>query len=230
MVSSVARAVAALCVGALFAGCGAGDDTPDPAPTGPIIAVATMQSALLKPADVGPTWVEQDALTPGQLVKLCAGEAAVAEAPLGATPVPSALVDEGDKGAQTLTQIALVYADAAAAAKGLATLRDVAAACAPSVTAPEKTGPERREPAYTETAAAAPLESRGWSGFVVNRHLQYDPAHPGVVDTAAAVLVKRNVLLVDAYAVYRLGAASTSPQFDADWRRLVGTVLNRVPD
>jgi hypothetical protein len=33
---------------------------------------------------------------------------------------------------------------------------------------------------------------------------------------------------VDAYAVYRIGNASTGPQFDSDWKKLVGTVLNRV--
>jgi hypothetical protein len=67
---------------------------------------------------------------------------------------------------------------------------------------------------------------------VVIRHKQYEPAHPSIADTAVAVLVKRNVLLFDSYAIYRLGekgsAPSSNPQFTADWQKLVGTVLDRV--
>ena len=67
---------------------------------------------------------------------------------------------------------------------------------------------------------------------MVIRHKQYEPTHPSTADTAIAVLVKRNVLLFEAYAVYRLGekgsAPSANPQFTADWQKLVGTVLSRV--
>ena len=39
-----------------------------------------------------------------------------------------------------------------------------------------------------------------------------------------------NVVLVDQYAIYRLGKsdASANPQFSSDWKKLVGTVVQRV--
>jgi len=67
-----------------------------------------------------------------------------------------------------------------------------------------------------------------WTGFVIVRHKAYEAKHPGTADTAVAVVSKQNVLVVDAYAVYRIGNASGGSQFDSDWKKLVGTVLNRV--
>ena len=37
-----------------------------------------------------------------------------------------------------------------------------------------------------------------------------------------------NVVLVDAYAIYQLNNASSSANFDTDWKKLVGTVVQRV--
>jgi hypothetical protein len=56
----------------------------------------------------------------------------------------------------------------------------------------------------------------------------YEPTNPGSADTAVAVLAQRNALVVASYAVYWVGAHSTGPEFTADWRRMVGTVLSRV--
>jgi hypothetical protein len=226
VIAAAARAAAALCAVALLAAGCSGDD--DPAPDTRIIEVTTMRGALLQAADVGPTWsVPAEAPSPDLLVSLCGGESTVPAVPPGATVVASPLVDEGEKGAQTLTQIGLVYADAAAARAGLAELRTIADACPPSVDVPAKTG-ERQEPAYTETVDTAPLDEPPWSGFVITRHKTYGARTPAAADTAVAVLVQRNVVLVDAYAIYRLGAASANPQFDSDWKKLVGTVLNRM--
>jgi hypothetical protein len=63
---------------------------------------------------------------------------------------------------------------------------------------------------------------------VVIRHKKYEPKHPGMADTAVAIVQTGNVVLVDAYAIYRLGATTTAPGFDADWQKLVGTVVQRV--
>ncbi len=223
------RAAALGCAVAVAAACGAGDDAPQPAPTGPVIDAATVQAALLEPAEIGPAWkVPAEPVAPGVLVSFCGGDTAAPTAPTGATPVASAAVDEGAQGAQTLHQTALVYPDAAAAAGALAALRRVADGCPPTVDAPAKKGQDRQEPAYTETARTSPLTEGEWTGFVVERHKRYEPTHPGTADTAVAVVARRNVVLVDAYAIYRLGTASTGSQFTADWQKLVGTVLNRL--
>jgi hypothetical protein len=87
---------------------------------------------------------------------------------------------------------------------------------------------DRSEPAYTETVAMQPLTQGGWSGFAVIRHKKYEPKHPGTADTAVVVLNNRNVVLVDAYAIYRLNNASTAAGFDTDWQKLVGSVVQRV--
>jgi hypothetical protein len=222
----VVRTAVAVCLVAGFAGCTS--DEPS-ASDGPRIEVATMRGSLLQAADVGPTWSAPKEPPPANvLVRFCAGDAAVPPMPTGAEVVSSPLVDEGQEGAQTLSQFALVYPDAAGAAAGLATLRAVADGCPPSVSVPAKVNGDRQEPAYTETAATMPLDEGGWKGFVIERHKLYDPTRPSTADTAVAVAAKRNVLIVDSYAVYRLGAASASPQFAADWRKLVGTVLARV--
>ena len=86
----------------------------------------------------------------------------------------------------------------------------------------------RPVPASTETAQTTELNEGGWTGFVVVRHKAYEAKHPGTADTAVAVVSKQNVLVVDAYAVYRIGNGSGGSQFDSDWKKLVGTVLNRV--
>ena len=218
------RAAAALCV-LVVAGCSSDDD---PAPDGPIIDVTTVRGALLQAADVGPTWdAPAEPSSPDLLVSLCGGESAVPAVPPGSTVVTSPLVDEGEKGAQTLTQIGLVYADPAAAKAGFAALRALTDGCPPSVTVAAKTG-DRTEPAYTETVTTSPLDEAPWTGFVITRHKTYTAKTPAAADTAVAVLTQRNVVLVDAYAIYRLGTASSSPQFDSDWKKLVGTVLNRL--
>jgi hypothetical protein len=63
---------------------------------------------------------------------------------------------------------------------------------------------------------------------VVVRHKDYDPKNPGTADTAVAVLAKRNVILVAAYAIYFVGQHSISPTFTTDWQNLVGKILGRV--
>jgi hypothetical protein len=229
VIGRVVRAAVALCAAAGLVACGS-DDVPDPAPTGPTIEVTTMRGALLQAADIGPSWAIP-AQTPGPnpLVSFCGGDTSAPPLPTGASVLASPLVDEGAQGTQVLNQAALVYADAAGAAAGLATLRAVADGCPATVSVPAKTGGDRQEPAYTETATTTPLAEGEWTGFVIVRHKTYDPKHPATADTAVAVLAKRNVLLVEAYAIYRLGVVtSTGPQFTSDWQKLVGTVVSRV--
>jgi hypothetical protein len=209
-------AVVTLAVAA-FAGCSGSDDSPDPAPNGGLIDVTTMRGA-----------VPQDAADPNQLVSICGGTTTAPPVPPGGDVVASPLADEGTKGAQTLYQTALVYGDPTAAQAGLAALRAVADGCPANVSVPAKVTDDRSEPAYTETVAITPLNQGGWTGFVVTRHKAYEAKHPGIADTAVAILALRNVLLVDGYAVYRLGNATTGPGFTTDWQKLVGTVVGRV--
>jgi hypothetical protein len=227
VIKGVVRAAAAACAVAVLAGCSS--DEPDPAPTGPPISAATVRGALLQPEDIGPTWsVPEEKPKPELLVSLCGGDAPAPPTPSGATLVTSPVADEGNEGAQALTQIGLVYPDAAGAAAGLASLRTIADGCPPSVTVPAKTGGDRGEPAYTESVQTSPMDEGEWRGFVLVRHKLYEAKQPATADTAVAVVAKRNVLLVDAYGVYRLSSASTGPQFTGDWQKLVGTVLNRI--
>jgi hypothetical protein len=230
VIRRVVRAVVVGCVAAtVLAGCTA-DDGQKPAPGGSVIDATTMRGALLQATDIGPTWkVPPQAPTPTSLVSFCGGESTAPPVPPGATVVAAPLVDEGQKGAQTLTQTALVYADTNAATAALADLRALADGCPPTVSVPAKTGGDREEPAYTEAVRTSSLSDNGWSGFVLVRHKLYASKQPAIADTAVAVLAKRNVVLVDAYAVYRLGAATTGPEFTSDWQKLVGTVLSRVP-
>jgi len=189
-----------------------------------------MRNALLKAADVGPTWqAPTESSAPNQLVSICGADTAPVAIPGKPTLISAPLSDEGTEGVQSLTQHALVYEDAISATTALASLRTVADACAPSVSQPAKTG-DREEPAYTETAATSPLEQGDWIGFVTVRTKLYDPAHPATADVAVAALTKGNVVLVDQYAIYRLGKsnASANPQFSADWQKLVGTTLKRI--
>ena len=229
VIGKVARTLAAaLCAAGLAAGCSDSDDAPDP-PDGGIVTITTMRGALLQAADIGPTWKPPTASAdPERLVAFCGGAATAPPLPPGAEVVSTPLVDEGNEGAQTLTQTALVYPDETAAQAGLASLRAVADGCPATVSVPAAVSDERSEPAYTETARTTELNEGGWTGFVVTRHKAYEPKHPGIADTAVAVLSRGNVLFVDAYAVYRIGNASTGPQFETDWKKLVGTVLNRV--
>lgn len=228
-IGKVARTLAAaLCAAGLAAGCGGSDDTPEP-PDGGIVTVTTMRGALLQAAEIGPTWKPPTASAdPQRLVAFCGGAATAPPLPPGAEVVSVPLVDEGNEGAQTLTQTALVYPDQTAAQAGLAALRAVADGCPADVSVPAAVSDVRSEPAYTETVRTTELSEGGWTGFVVTRHKAYEPKHPGIADTAVAVLSRGNVLFVDSYAVYRIGNASTSAQFETDWKKLVGTVLNRV--
>jgi hypothetical protein len=230
VIVTVVRAWIAVATAVVLTGCGSPDSEPDPAPPGPAIDVATMRAALLRPADIGPTWVTPgDTAAPGPLVSFCAGDATAPPVPPGSTVVNAPLVDEGAKGAQTLNQTALVYRDTLGAEGGTAAFRAVAAACPETVDMPATDDGTRSEPAYTETVRTSAYSDGGWSGFVLLRHKRYDPAHPAVADTAVVVLAQRNVVLVDAYAVYRLGVASTDPSFATDWPKLVSAVLGRVP-
>jgi hypothetical protein len=228
----VLRTVAvATCAALLFAGCGSGDDDAKPAKGD--ISVAKMQSSLLQGKDIGTTWVAPDASTaPPQLLSICGGTNGAPAVPGSPKVVTAPLVDEGTAGAQSLTQTALVYADDVSAMAGQAALKVVADACPPTQDVPDQTTAETQEPAYTETVTTQTLNQGEWTGFVVLRHKQYEPSHPSTADTAIAVLVKRNVLLFDGYAIYRLGTKgstpSTNPQFTGDWQKLVGTVLSRV--
>ncbi|MEV7624939.1 hypothetical protein [Actinoplanes sp. NPDC089786] len=221
-------AAAALCVVALAAGCDSSDDGPDQ-PDGGTISVTTMRGALLQASDVGGSWAAPEASTDAQrLVPLCGGAATAPPVPPGAEVVSAPLADEGTKGAQTLNQTALVYGDATGAQAALASLRAVADKCPATVSQGHQTTADRNEPAYTETAKTQDINEGGWSGFVITRHKVYEAKHPGTADVAVSVVSKSNVLVVEGYAVYRLGNASGSPQFDTDWKKLLGTVLNRV--
>jgi hypothetical protein len=220
-------AVIAVCALLLAAGC-SGDDDPAPQPTG-LITATTMRGALLQAADIGPSWGDpEDAPDPAKLVSICGGTSAVPSDPPGAEPVTGSFVDEGEQGAQTLDQTALVYSDGKAATAAQAALRTIADGCPASVSVPATTTSDKSEPAYTETVQIQPLKQDAWSGFAVIRHKKYEPKHPGTADVAVAVLLSRNVVLVDAYAIYQLDNASTGPNFDTDWQKLVGSVVQRV--
>ncbi|BBH70905.1 hypothetical protein ACTI_75900 [Actinoplanes sp. OR16] len=221
--------LAAACALAVVAGCGSSDE-PDPGPDGGLVSVTTMRGAFLQASEVGPTWAapEESAAPAAQLVSFCGGTTTPPEVPPGAQLVAASLADEGQTGAQTLHQTALVYPDAASAQAGLALLRTVADQCRPSTEVPATVTSDRNEPAYTETAEVRDLDEGGWTGFVIVRHKKYEATHPGTADTAVAVLTSRNVVLVDTYAIYRLDNASASPNFEADWQKLVGSVVQRV--
>jgi hypothetical protein len=229
VIGKVARVAVALCALTVFAGC---SDDSDPAPDNSLLDVNEMRGALLQASEIGTTWTPPDQpADPDQLVSICGGTSKPPTVPPGGQVVASPLVDEGDTGAQTLDQTAVVYGDPSLAKAGLAALRAVAEGCPANLSVPATINDEKSEPAYTEKVSIQPLAQGGWSGFAVIRHKEYEAAHPGTADTSVAILADRNVLLVDSYAVYRLGAvanASTESQFTGDWQRLVGTVVNRV--
>ncbi|SDT40525.1 hypothetical protein [Actinoplanes derwentensis] len=219
-------AVGAVCALVLAAGCSSSDDA---APDGDLVNVTTMRGAFLQPAEIGPAWVAPlESAAPAQLVSFCGGASPAPEIPPGAEIVASNAADEGEKGAQTLQQSALVYADLASAEAGLTLLRTVAAQCPATAEVPATVTSDRNEPAYNESVEIRELDENGWNGFVIIRHKLYESEHPGTADTAVAVLRTRNVVLVDSYAVYRLENSSPSAGFEADWKRLVGSVVQRV--
>ncbi len=222
------RAVfAAVCVLAVATGCSS-HDKPSPTPTANIDAT-TMRGALLQANEIGPTWTTPtDTTDPSQLVSLCGGTSTGPTAPPGATIVAAPFADEGDAGAQTLDQTALVYADHSVAQAAQIALRVVADSCPPTVSVPAIVANDKSEPAYSETVSIQPLTQKSWTGFAVIRHKNYDPKHPGTADTAVAVLASRNVVLVDTYAIYRLNSASPSVNFSQDWTKLVGSVLSQL--
>ncbi|GIF38190.1 hypothetical protein [Actinoplanes xinjiangensis] len=210
----------------MAAGCSSSDE---PDPDAGLITVTTMRGAFLQPAEIGPAWAAPvESAAPQTLVSFCGGTLPPPQAPPGAEMVWSNAADEGEKGAQTLQQSALVYGDEASATAGQSLLRTVADQCAPTSEVPATVTADRNEPAYTETVEVRDLNEGAWSGFVIVRHKQYEAAHPGTADVAVAVLRTRNVVLVDSYAIYQLNNASPAPNFESDWQRLVGSVVQRV--
>ncbi|GAA2700236.1 hypothetical protein [Actinoplanes palleronii] len=221
------RRVAVAAVFALLAvaGCTSDDDKPDAGR----IDVTTMRGAFLQAADIGPTWTAPEASAdPQQMVSFCGGTVAPPSIPPGADPVSSSFADEGETGAQTLEQLALVYPDEKAAQAGQALLRAVADGCQPTLSVPATVTSDKSEPAYTESVEVRELAETGWSGFVLVRHKKYEASHPGVADIAVAVLTSRNVVLVDSYAIYQLNKSESAAGFEADWQKLVGSVVQRV--
>jgi hypothetical protein len=217
---------AACAVVMMAAGCSSSDDGD---PDAGLITVTTMRGAFLQPAEIGPAWAApQESANPQQMVSFCGGTSTPPQVPPGAELVSSSASDEGEKGAQTLQQTALVFADAASAEAAHSLLRTVADQCAKSSTVPATVTADRNEPAYTEALDVRDLNEGAWTGFVIVRNKLYEAAHPGTAETAVAVLRTRNVVLVDTYAIYRLNNASPSAGFEADWKRLVGSVVQRV--
>ncbi|MFI1996037.1 hypothetical protein [Actinoplanes sp. NPDC020271] len=218
---AVAAAFALLAV----AGCSSDDDKPDAGR----IDVTTMRGAFLQAAEIGPTWTAPEtSADPQQMVSFCGGTTPAPALPPGADTVVSSFADEGEKGAQTLEQLALVYPDEKAAKAGQSLLRAVGDGCAPTVSVPATVTSDKSEPAYTETVEVRDLDEGGWSGFVLVRHKSYEKTHPGTADTAVAVVTSRNVVLVDTYAIYQLDKSDPATGFEADWKKLVGSVVQRV--
>jgi hypothetical protein len=219
-------AVTALCVLAVAAGCSSDDGEK---PDNSLISETTMRGALLQAGDIGPTWkAPEESADANQLVSICGGTTAPPTVPPGANVLAAPLVDEGEKGAQTLEQIALVFGDKSGADAAMAGLKGIADGCQASQSVAAVSNDDRNEPAYTETVQQQTVDEQGWSGFVVIRHKKYEAAHPGTADTAVTIVQRTNVVLVDAYALYQLSDASAGSQFDADWKKLVGSVVQRV--
>src|ERR1700760_1501102 len=121
----VAHAAVALLALAAFTGCSSGDDS---SPDATNLDVNEMRGALMQSSDIGPTWTPPDTPPdPSKLPAICAGTAAPPAVPPGGPVVAAPFVDEGDSGAQSLYQTALVYGNdslAKAAFTGLKTLSD----------------------------------------------------------------------------------------------------------
>jgi len=226
---AVRVAVSALCALAVTAACSDSDDDKKQPDQNKLISATTMRGALMQAAEVGPTWTApEESADPDALVSICGGTTPAPQAPPGGEVISSPLVDEGDKGAQTLEQIALVFGNKSGADAALAGLRGIADGCQATVQVPATKTSDRNEPAYTENVSVTPLNEEGWTGFVVIRHKSYETSHPGTADTAVTVAQASNVVLVDAYAIYQLNNASPAASFDSDWKKLVGTVVQRV--
>jgi hypothetical protein len=230
----IARTVVAACLSvAVLAGC-SDDADPAPAPSGqggPAVPVEAVKDALLKPSDLGPTWLTpEQSPPPNTIVALCAGKVPRPAVPGSPASTTASASDEGDKGAQTFDQYGLVYPDTAAATSARDTLHRAVESCPPAVKVSSKATSEEPEAGYVESVQTTPLISGAWSGFAVVRHKQYEASSPGTADIAIAVLASRNVVLVMSYAVYRLDAPSTAPNFATDWQRLVGALVRRVDE
>ncbi|WP_433047079.1 hypothetical protein [Dactylosporangium sp. CS-033363] len=231
MATSAIRMVTAGCAAVTLAlglaGC-SGDDgaTADRDAT---YTTAALKAGVLEPADVGTSWKRPEQQPPTTtLTPLCPG--VPTRPPIPGTPgvIAAALADEGDKGAQAFDQMGLAYADAPAMEAAFTKLQDAMEACPPSATRSAGPREESSEAGYTETSTIEPLESGGWKGFVTLRHKVYEPTYPGSADIAVAVVGRGNAVVVASYAVYWVGEHSTGPEFDTDWRRMVGTVLSRT--
>lgn len=228
VIGKVLRAVSVGCAAVLLAGCTTSAKAPDVPPDTTVIDAKVVTAALLAPADIGPTWKVSPGLHPDALMALCGGGEDAPPVPGTPSVAASPLVDQGDKGLQTLDQVALVYPEAADAIGGLAALQVSANACAPSISVPAQVSDARSEAAYKETLAVSPLTMGQWTGFLVERHKLYEPTHPAAADTAVAVLSLHNVLLVDSYAIYVLGAKAAAPKFADDWHNLISATASRV--
>jgi hypothetical protein len=219
--------VAAGGVAVALAGC-SGDA---PATTGPTYTVAALQAGVLEPADVGPTWKRPAQSAPPattSLIPLCPGPPTRPPVPGSPAVVAASMADEGEKGAQAFDQLGLVYQNAPAMEAAFVSLQDTMDACPPSASRSAGPRDSTAEAGYTETSTIEPLISGEWKGFVTLRHKVYEPGNPGTADVAVAVVGRGNAIIVASYAVYWVGQHSTGPEFSADWRRMVGTVLSRV--
>ena len=221
--------ITALCALAVTAACSDSDDDKKQPDQNKLISATTMRGALLQAAEVGPTWTAPDeSADPNELVSICGGTTPAPQAPPGGEVISSPLVDEGDKGAQTLEQIALVFGNKSGADAALTGLRGIADGCQATVQVPATKTSDRNEPAYTEKVSLETINEEGWTGFAVIRHKSYEATHPGTADTAVTIVQTANVVLVDAYAIFQLNNASPAATFDTDWKKLVGTVVQRV--
>jgi len=207
-----------------LAGCSGGDDG-----RGATYTVAMLQAGVLQPADAGPTWKRpEQSAPPTSLLPLCPGPATRPPVSGSPTVITASMADEGEKGAQAFEQLGLAYKDATTMESAFTALQDTMEACPPS--ASQSAGPRdgTAEAGYTETSTIEPLISGGWKGFVTVRHKVYEPANPGSADVAVAVVGQGNAIVMASYAVYWVGEHTTGPEFTADWRRMIGTVLSRV--
>jgi hypothetical protein len=210
-----------------LSGCTGDGSTPDS--NLPTYTAEMLQAGVLQPTDVGSTWKRPEQSPPTtSVIALCPGLATRPPIPGKPSVIAASMADEGEKGAQAFDQQALLYPDAGSAEAAFASLQATMAACPAS--ASRTAGPRENsaEAGYTENITIDPLISGEWKGFVVLRHKVYEPTNPGTADTAVAVVGRGNAIVIASYAVYWIGQRSTGPEFTADWRRMIGTVLSRV--
>src|SRR4051812_45913336 len=143
--------VATLCALTVTAACSdSKDDNKQPDRQTQLISATTMRGALLQATEVGPTWsAPEESAGSQQLVSICGGTPPAPPAPPGGEVISAPLVDEGEKGAQTLEQVALVYGNKSGADAALAGLRGIADGCPKTVNVPATKTSDRNEPAYT---------------------------------------------------------------------------------